>query len=72
MYSVVGLLVLIRPFFIAWVASGLWDFTATRLMFMLKLDFTHLFDVLQERLKQMKSSYYEFTDGPQQKLDVNR
>ena len=21
------------PFFIAWVASGLWDFTATRLMF---------------------------------------
>ena len=38
----------------------------------LKLDFTHLVDVLQERLHEMKGSFYEFTDRPHRKLDVNR
>ena len=38
----------------------------------LKQDFTHLVDVLQERLQQMKGSLYEFTDCSQRKLDVNR
>jgi len=38
----------------------------------LKRDFTHLIDVLQERLQQMKCSLDEITGRSQQKLDANR
>ena len=38
----------------------------------LKRDFTHLIDVLQERLQEMKCSLYKITGRSQRKLDANR
>ena len=38
----------------------------------LKRDFTHLIDVLQKRLQQMKYSFDEITGRSQRKLDANR